>query len=68
MYGNIDFDIDKVETIVYSPESVPDPEDFDINDYESEEDMQYDITHSYTFYIERFNDSFGFFTTIIRRF
>ena len=59
MYGNIDFDIEKVETIVYSPESVPDPEDFDINDYESEEDMQYDITHSYTFYVERFNDSFG---------
>ena len=40
MYGNIDFDIEKVDTIVYSPESVPDPEDFDINDYESEEDMQ----------------------------
>lgn len=59
MYGRIDFDIDKVETIIYYPEYIPDVEDFDINDYENEEDMKYDILHSYSFYIESFNDVFG---------
>ena len=59
MYGDIDFDIEKVETIIYSPEYIPDVEDFDINDYNSEEEMKEDMLHSYTFYIENFNDPFG---------
>ena len=37
MSGNIDFDIEKVESIVYTQEYVPEPEDFDVNDYDSEE-------------------------------
>ena len=59
MYGNIDFDIERVETIIYSPEYIPDPEDFDINDYESEAEMKDDMLHSYSWYIEYFDDSFG---------
>lgn len=59
MYSNIDFDIDRADSFVYSQEYTPDIEDFDINDYESEDDMKEDMLRSYTFYIENVYDSYG---------
>ena len=58
MYGNIDFDIEKVETIIYEPWDVPDPEDYDISDYNSEEEMKEDMLEYYSFIVD-FYDSFG---------
>jgi len=58
MYNNLDFDINKVESIVYSFETVPDTEDYDINDYDTEDEMKEDMLFSYTFNVD-FYDLYG---------
>lgn len=52
-------DLKKIESIIYTHEYIPDIEDFDIEDYDNEQEMREDMLSCYEFCIESVNDIFG---------